>query len=284
MTGCAGAPDALATCINKYTDHEAHIWYSHHGKGGDLPPYYEQRTDFIHFHNMYKNTVKPSVIQYHSEPYLAWCEEECAGLSLFPPKQCKKLVVAQYHAGLEVYKDCTPVRNIIDFEAREYGPKIVKDRIRIGYSPSLSDASGFGCWHYKGVKATKTVLVLLQKQFPGLEVDVITGVSGEECIRRKRECNIIIDECVTPSYHKSGLEGLALGKLTISWVDDKVKKILKKASGSNINPFHGTHVGWLEDELAKICAKGIDYILEEGRKGRQWMEKYWAPSDIVQES
>jgi hypothetical protein len=283
MTPCANAPDVLAQCINRYTDHNVRIWFSHRGKKGDLQPYHEERADLLHFHNMYKKTIKSSVIQYHSEPYLAWCEDQSAGLSLFPPKECKKLVVAQYHAGLEVYKNCIPVRNIIDFENSYYGSKIIKDKIRIGYSPSISDADAFGIWHYKGVQATTTVLKLICREFPNVEVDIITDVSEEECIRRKRECNIIIDECVTPSYHKSGLEGLALGKLTISWVDDKVEAILKKASGSDVNPFHSVYVGWLEDELTKICSRGIDYILEEGRKSREWMEKYWNPRDIVKE-
>lgn len=283
MTPCANAPDTLASCINRYTDHSCRLWYPKHGQKWNLQSYHQERADLLHFHNMFKGTIKPSIIQYHSEPLLAGAESSNRGLSLNPPKECKKLVVAQYHAGLEVYKNCIPVRNIIDFENPRYDSKIIKDKIRIGYSPSISDEMAFGVWHYKGVRVTTTVLKLVARQFPGVEVDIIANVSEEECIRRKRECNIIIDECVTPSYHKSGLEGLALGKLTISWIDSKVAKILKKASGSDVNPFHIVYVGWLEDELVKICSRGIDYILEEGKKNRQWMEEYWRPADIVQE-
>ena len=92
-----------------------------------------------------------------------------------------------------------------------------------------------------------------------------------------------MDLTIILCYHKSGLEGLALGKLTISWIDEKVKGILKKCSGSKVNPFESIYVGWLEDELAAICEKGIEYILSEGKKNRKWMEKYWDPRDIVKE-
>ena len=283
MTRCANAPDELARCINKYTEHDARIWYSRHGRSGDLHPYHEERGDLLHFHNMYKKTIKPSVIQYHSEPLMASCEGISVGVSLNPPKECKKLVIAQYHAGLQVYEGCTPVRNIINFETPEYVPRIIKNKIRIGYSPSTDNSSAFGVWHRKGVEQTTWVLKFITKQFPNVEYDIIENVSPGECIRRKNLCNIIIDECVTPSYHRSGLEGLALGKLTISWVDEKVEKILKKASGSDINPFESVYVGWLEDRLVEICSSGIDYILDEGRKNREWMEKYWQPEQIARE-
>ena len=283
MTPCAMAPDLIAACINRYTDHSCRLWYPRHGASTELQPYHENRADLLHFHNMYKKTDKTSVIQYHSEPMMAGSERFNRGVSLNPPKTCKKLVVAQYHAGLDIYKDCIPVRNVIDFEEDVYNPIIVKDKIRIGFSPSTRDENAFGVWHNKGVKQTERVLRAIAGQFPHVEYDIIIGEGPYECVRRKSLCNIIIDECVTPSYHKSGLEGLALGKLTISWIDEKVEKILKKASRSDINPFESVYVGWLEDRLAEICTSGIDYILNEGKKNRKWMEKYWHPADITKE-
>ena len=174
MTPIAGAPDLIASCINRYTDNSCRLWYSHHGHDGDLAPYHEERADLLHFHNMYKNTIKPSVIQYHSEPLLAMNEGTNKGLSLNPPSTCKKLVVAQYHAGLDVYKTCVPVRNIIDFEHELYTPKAITDKIRIGYSPSITE-NGFGIWHYKGFRQTDWVLKFLSKRIPNVEFDIITG-------------------------------------------------------------------------------------------------------------
>ena len=35
--------------------------------------------------------------------------------------------------------------------------------------------------------------------------------------------------------------------------------------------------------INKTIKKGREYIIEEGKKSREWMEKYWHPQDITNE-
>ena len=47
--------------------------------------------------------------------------------------------------------------------------------------------------------------------------------------------------------------------------------------------FHNIWIDNLEDFLNKTIEKGREYIIEEGKKSREWMEKYWHPQDITNE-
>jgi hypothetical protein len=89
---------------------------------------------------------------------------------------------------------------------------------------------------------------------------------------------------VTKSYHRSGLEGLALGKLTICSLGSDVETIMKAASGAPTIPFVNVWIGDLEKRLSEIIkANDIQNILTIGEDNRKWMEKYWNPKTIVNE-
>ena len=191
------------------------------------------------------------------------------------------MVVGQYQATLPEYKGFKIVRNIIDFYTDYYNVKKNNhnNKIRIGFSPS--NVKKRSKWETKGLGQTSKILKKLENRFSNIEVDIITNIPLGECIKRKSNCDIIIDECVTSSFHRSGLEGLALGKLTICSLDSKVINILQKVSKSKIIPFDNIWIENLEEELIKITKKGKEYINKIGLRNRQWMEKYWNPKDIV---
>ena len=246
----AMSPDAIAYTINKYTKHKSRV--------SDT---ISDNDDIIHFHNKYIQTDKKCLIQYHSEP--AKTDRSFPGV---------KLVIDQYHSTLPEYKTCIPVRNIINFE--NYPMPAHRKSIKVGYSPSITKKHNE--WYNKGYSETVSILKKL-----GIKYDIITGVPLKECIKRKSRCNIIIDECVTDSFHRSGLEGLALGKLTICSLGDEVRGNIHKHSP--IIPFFDIRIENLEEELYNIIKEGIDFIIHCGKKSREWMERYWHPRDIIKE-
>ena len=249
--------------------------------GENFKKYQDRRDiDIVHFHNKYFDTDLPALIQYHSEP------ERC--IRKYPREaiQCSldnkyyKTVVSQWQATDPIYKGHHFVRNVIDFESNLYETKTI-NKIKIGYSPSILDNRGVR--YNKGYSETKKILENIVKKY-GVEIDIIKGVPLEECIRRKSNCNIIIDECMTGSFHRSGLEGLALGKLTICGVSKEVESILLKVSNSLINPFLNVLIDDLENKLEEIIrTKTVDEINEIGINNRGWMQTYWHPKQIVNE-
>ena len=268
-TNIAMAPDALSDAINKYTEHTSVVRYPHEITPDDL------KSDVVLYHNISLNLpdIPKQLIMYHSEPWMV--DLGC--------KVKNKLVIAQYHATLPEYKGCTVVSNVIDYNDEIYKPKYFFDKIKIGYSPS--NKGSFGNWHNKGYEETKAILDKLKKKYGDIiDVDIITDVPLKECLERKSECNIFIDEVITGSYHRSGLEALAMGKMTICKLSQDVKKVIINITGSNITPFIDvSSIDYLESKLQLLIGIDINTINNYGMAAREWMEKYWNPKDIIEE-
>jgi len=266
QTTIAEAPDELSKAINKYTSHSSSVQKKGTVKG--------EKYDIVHFHNkttkVYSEASK-KCIQYHSEPHR---------VRLNPSNASKRFVVAQYHATLPEYSDCTPVRNLIDFNSDLYEENYVEDKIRVSFSPSALTNNGY--WYNKGFRQTKRVLERLKSEYSSeFDFNIISGESLEDCIRHKRKSNVVIDELVSPSYHRSGLEGLALGKYTICSLHSEVKDVMLEACGASEHPFFNMNITSLYSHLKSLIDKGPSFVIQKGKQSRKWMEEYWSPSQIA---
>ncbi len=250
-TWLAGAPAALAQAINKHTEHQAFISCE---KDTDA--------DVLHFNNSFFNTYKPAVIQYHSEPRWKDVMLDCP---------YRKLVNAQYHMFLPEYRNCKPVRQVINFDEPEWDLMPVGQNV-IGYSPT--SRSKVGQWHDKGYERTVEILHNMHERL-GYDFDVIENVSYEECIQRKRRCSILIDECVTGSYHRSALEAVALGKIAICNLSEELQDWFRLRFGSN--PFRIADMNSLPAALIRTHYSGCF------SSNRFWMIKNWHPRDVAAE-
>lgn len=242
--------------------------------------------DVLHYHNIYVPCdVKKKCIQFHSEPSRVTLNSSTVHNCDDFPKT--KLVLSQYHATLKEYKDCIHVRNVINFDTNPLytiTPRTSKT-LKISYSPSIT--TRVNEYFDKGYEATKKIL----ESVKGIEFDIIAGVSLEECLKRKADSDIVIDECVTGSYHRSGLEGLALGKMVICWVNDETKKVMldskSKKEDMEIDdrpfPFENIKIGDLQEFLNDCVQRPIEEIRRIGLKNREWMERWWHPRDIANE-
>lgn len=262
LSPLAYAPDELCACINKYSDNKSVVDNK-----------INNNADIIHFHNKFISTKKKQLIQYHSEPEKVMLNYKY-----------KKLVIGQYHATLPEYEDCKVVKNIIDLDKDIYKSyKEINKGIKVGFSPSVTKR--MNKFYDKGYEDTLLILKRLKNKYNKVfDYDIITDVSLTECLERKSKCNIIIDECVTNSYHRSGLEGLALGKLTICSLDTKVINIFKNITKQNYIPFEIINLSNLECYLENIIInEKIMYVLDKGFLNYRWFKEYWNPVDIINE-
>jgi|694.fasta_scaffold128945_3 hypothetical protein len=266
-TPIAHAPEAISDVINKYTDHKSYVFgYGYPNK--KLIP----KTDILHLHNKDRNyNFNKKVIQYHSEPFRVTLDVKT-----------KKLVIAQYHATLPEYNNCTVVRNPIDIYDVKFLPKYQNKKIRIGYSPST--VRPLSIWADKGYTETYPILQKIKSKYGNsVEIDIIVNVSLDECLKRKSLCNIFIDEVKTISYHRSGLESLSMGIPTICSIGPSVEKLLLNSSGAPNSPFINVNHNQLEKKLIELINLGVGNLLEIGYNNRLWMEKYWSPDTIANE-
>lgn len=258
----AYAPDILVDCINKYSGKE---YYAELNTNLNY--------DILHFHN-HTNGLPyndKQIIQYHSEP----------GPRVDLKFKGIKLVLApQYHCTLDEYKDCKWVRNVIDLKAIQPNKDKKINYLKVGYSPSTT--KNVNKYFDKGYEATKNILEGMKRDFPRrFDYDIINGVSLEECLRRKNECNVIIDECVTGcGFHRSALEGLAMGKLTVCYINNSIVQAFKKYSP--VLPVSNVPIQNLRDFLEYQIDR-IEYVYHVGKMSRAWMEECWNMENIIEE-
>lgn len=267
ITPIAFAPDAIAKAINDLTEHTSIVKNPKNITANEI-----RNSIFLMHNRIFPLRTNKKFIMYHSEPFNVDLNTNVK----------QKLVIAQYHATLPEYKNCLIVRNIINFLDKPYIINPI-GKIKVAYSPSGSPNKK-GKWSNKGFYETQSILVKLKKKYPNtFDYDLIHGIPLDKCIERKSQCSIVIDEVMTPSYHRSALEGLALGKITICKTGEKVDEVMKKSCGSDIIPFVNTDIHNLEKTLEYYLEKDKNSIIEEGLKNREWMEKYWHPQTIINE-
>jgi len=285
-TPIAWAPDALVRAINRYGEkYKATLISCNETKYGESDQSIQSpdvpistnldfsQFDLVHFNNHAIHTTKPHLIQFHSVPNFT--DYQFQGM---------RLVIAQFHATLPEYSDCRIVRNILDLEDPVYTVPRDPAKIRIGFSPSTIVPRGtVNNYSNKGYYETVDILRGLQAKCPYVEVDIIKDVGIAECLQRKSQCNIQIDECVTKSYHRCALEGLAFGALTICSLGDDVAAVLRRATGSDTIPFLNVQLVELPVFLKNLVARGPEHINSVGVESRKWMLKYWDPRSIVAE-
>ena len=124
------------------------------------------------------------------------------------------LVVGQYQATLPEFAGWSVVPNPVPTWEPAYMPGTKPDVVTICYTPSgrheRYPAGHRLYWHSKGYETTMHVLDRLAATLP-IRLEVVRGqqLAHAEALAMKRRAHIVIDECVTGSYHRNSLEGLA---------------------------------------------------------------------------
>ena len=234
---------------------------------------YKDDKVIVHFHNKYlkssllnqKNVKK--IIHYHSEP---------PRVMLSVPRDYYRLVLNQYHCNLNEYRGCHIVRNSF------YNDKkiIFNNKIKIGYYPST--IKSHNKYYDKGYSETLQILYKVFKKHPNVIIDVKHGISYEECINRKRDCHILIDECKTGSFHKTTLEGLSLGCIVIVNISKELVDIHKKLYDREL-PVVNTDFSRLEYTLDILLSSKKSLLEKMAIKKMNIFKKYWNNKIVASE-
>ena len=315
-TPCAGAIEALSSAITDYTEHESRAINSG-GKVNNLSFPHDviwsdseifpllARADVIVFHqNMNHSTVpmadilqgdpkKKACVVYHSHPDSCDKAMAQAGFPVFS--------IAQYQHAL--WQDLcdrskvAPLRNVIRFdradwpqrdEARERRQS-KQDKIWIGYSPTFQQTQkgqevGSSIWHHsKGYDVTMPILEKIDEEHENVEVMLFEGIRYESCIDGKAQCDILIDEVVTGSYHRSTLEGLALGVPTIVNVRPELHGLIVDVAGANDFPIVHATIENLKEQIEWLLGMKEQKRRKMGNDSHDWMARHWHPRDIARE-
>lgn len=295
-TPVAGVPPILARCISARTPHRARcVWASNtYGNGvtfgGDVEWTRDSHAadaalaaaDVVIVHNgkvdpRHARLIagKPVVTMAHN--YL-WNVDARFVSGGFPG-----VVVGQYQATLPEFAGWQAVPNPVPLWEEPFRPGDKGDVPSICYTPSGRHErypEGHRLyWHGKGYDTTMRVLDRLAAQH-GVQLEVIRDrqLSHAEVLAMKRRAHIVIDECVTGSYHRNTLEGLAAGCVVVNGLGllPGVTEVFKRcALDAERLPCVASGLDDLHDTLARLLERGTAWLEAEGCANRAWMERQW---------
>ena len=234
----------------------------------------ENKIIIVHFHNMvvdhpiFINDRIKKIIHYHSEPTNENISYE-NGIKT-------KLVLNQYHCLLDEYKDCNIVRNFFNWNA---DPVFYKNKIKISFSPSIIKEKNV-YWD-KGYSETISILGKIRQKH-GVLIDVIINTSYANCINRKKDSHIIIDECKTGSFHKCTVEGLILGAVVFVNINEDLMNKHKKEYGQLL-PIVNCDMNSLEKKLEEHILLGKKKLETLAIENRKKFLSYWNARNVCQE-
>jgi hypothetical protein len=295
-TPLVGRPALLARCINAQTPHRARcVWATDRYQTGvsfaqdvnwtTSPARTEaeiEAADVIVLHNgkvdeRHRALIegKPVVTVAHN--YMANVDDEYVRRG-FPG-----LVLGQYQPTLPEFRFWPVVPNPLPLWEADYRPAEKNPEITITYTPSDRHQvypSGHPLyWHGKGYDATMRVLDHLGARYPiRLEVVRDSFLSHAEALRMKQRAHIVIDECVTGSYHRNSLEGLAAGCVVVNGVGllpGVLDALRHCAEDRRADPFVHANLSTLEHRLRDLIELGPDLLTMLGTANRAWMERHW---------
>ncbi len=295
-TPIAGVPAVLARCISARTIHRGRtVWATKtYANGvsfdGDVewesaPSEAEEllrSADVVIAHNgkidsRHRSllTDKPVVTLAHNYKWNVDCS--------FVERGYPGLVVGQYQATLPEFRGWFSVPNPMPLWEEAFRPGPKPPEITICYTPSgkheTYPAGHQLYWHSKGYETTMRVLERLAQRFPiRLEVIRAGQVKHAESLAMKRKAHIVIDECVTGSYHRNSLEGLALGCVVVNGMGllPAVAEVFRRCSGNaSESPFVFATLDTLEQALVSLVEMGPAALECRGAGNRAWMERHW---------
>lgn len=254
-----------------------------------------QGCDLLHLHNFIDldstafrpidfralwDAGKPMVRQFHSTD--SWVARhmqiEVAELHACP---IPKLVIAQYPE--RAYPTARLVRNLVHVPPRPHRPPAGRT-VRVGYAPSRFNSAHDSRWDTKGYPETVKTLRRLQRlaarQGVTVELDLIEQASHAECLRRKALCDLFVDDLVTGSYHLNTLESLAMGVPCATWLDDRIRAVVREVTGGQDLPVVDVGLEDAAEVLAALCARPAA-LAAMGEAASEWMVRHWAAADVA---
>jgi hypothetical protein len=197
------------------------------------------------------------------------------------------VVIGQYQATLPEFAGWPVVPNPLPWWEADYAPASKGERVVIAFTPSGRHErfpKGHRLyWHAKGYDTTMSVLERVARA-TGARVETTARgqVSHSEAVAMKRRAHIVIDECVTGSYHRNSLEGLAAGCVVVNGVGllpGVVDALRRCAPRMEASPFVFSDLAGLERVLLELIARGGSALEVEGRRNREWIERHWSFAD-----
>lgn len=155
-----------------------------------------------------------------------------------------------------------PLRiNLAQFEEKKSDDNNSNGKnIRIVHAPSNRKI--------KGSKYILDALARLQEKYSNVEVVLVEGKTQEEAREIYRDADIIVDQIIIGTYGVFALEGMALGKPVVTYIDDEMRNALP-----NNLPIYSADIKNIYERLEQLL---LDDDLRQrlGKMGPEYVKNY----------
>lgn len=304
-TPLAGVAELMARCVNEYTEHEAcvlsrgpgkHAWYIRDPckfKRWNVKDAQHCRmacewADVIHcMANVgCRNLKVPDLLKKRTWVF-QWHGAEIGGLkAAFDPNdynEVRWIHIGQgwierqqsYFDGFKKMKHgFRVVPNVIADDELHRPLPWSKRKQQVAFAPSNVKPNAV---NKKGVPEVRRACKDRHK------LDLIMACSFEECLKRKRQAVLGVDEVVTGMYHRSGLEFLAQGTPCVCGYNKQAERVLKEQTGAGSMPFIHANAKTLRSVIDGYMGKDpVEHQQEMGKAAREWFSRYYHPRLILE--
>jgi len=309
-TPLAGSPVQTVKALNKYTDFSARLVVLnpfHYGQRvfeNDIDFSAEKELVFslleeckiIHLHHYFdlenndfginfkdfEKKGKKIIRQFHSSPFFIAKKDKNLAKEVINSK-IPQLVIAQFHE--RYYPKAHLVPQIIPINDEEYKPCTKREK-QVCFTPSVLNRGFYGeeydfHWDTKGFPETKEVFKQLQEEFKDYKFLTKNNISIFECLELKKKSLVCIDELITGSYHRSGLEALSMGVSTLCYLDKRTEFILKSLTGCDEIPFVNCNINNAGEKITELL-KNPEILNKFSENSRKWMQNYFSDPKMIQ--
>lgn len=174
-----------------------------------------------------------------------------------------------------MYPEATWLPNLVPLDHPAYAPKSEynhRHEIIVGHSPTKKEL--------KNTAEFREIMGRLMGRNPRLRERVIENTAHSECLRLKRDCDMLFDH-MQGYYGVSSLEALSQGVPTIAGIDDWNLGHIREFTGRWDVPWF---IARTADELERTIedlAADLSMREERGRASRAWMESCWSAPKIA---
>lgn len=252
--------------------------------------------DIIHFHHYFDFSHNPfgfdfctvlrramPVRQFHSTPYFI-AQGDPAKISEVVNSEAAQLVVCQYME--RYFPRARLVPNIVPLTDPAYtAASKPPSPVRIVFSPSGNRTAWcaedpYARWDTKATPETRRVIERAVARHRNVVADVIMDTPHADCLLRKRQAHIAIDDLSSGSFHLSSLESLAQGVPTLAFLDQRTQQVIQIVARTSDHPWINTTL----DDAGAILDELIDspeLLQALGHTARQWMLDHWSDAVMV---
>ncbi|MGR3303189.1 MAG: hypothetical protein ACUZ8I_11875 [Candidatus Scalindua sp.] len=301
---CAGVSISLCNAINKYTPHQAR-----HIVKEESTLQYEtditakdynainmlsllkiiEEADIIHF-NYADHTVpffdikwsdfinnKKLIYHDHSgwEPLKDLHDEYKAG-RLFHKYDNYDQVIVCAPSDTHIFHKATWLPNLMPIYREDYRPTHNKS-----YNGTIIIGQTAVSQKIKSTDLLVTTVKEIQARGYDVALDIVTGVSHSQALRRKREHQIEFDNMYQGHHGMAGLEAISMGIPTLAWLKPKVVEAYEEIGEGSDVPFINVRD---KNELMTALIKMIenrDLLKEKSIYCQKWIEKYYNEKYLV---